>query len=389
MGLAQLIVKATRLCNLRCTYCYDWRDGPDQTMPFPVLARMTAAVLRDPQHDVVTFNWHGGETTVLPLSFYEKALLIQARFRRPAQAIYNSLQTNATRLTPEWAGFLRAHAFSVGISLDGPPEIHDRYRRYAGGQPSFADVAAGMQILRDHGISFSVIMVIDEAGLELGPDRLFDFCLQQGITDLGLNFVTPENRPDAAPAGKPAHYVEPARMTGFLVRLYDLWCAHGDPNIHIRELDALRRSLVGCFAGPCTFSGGCFGLVYRIEPNGDVFHCDYFGQDRRYRWGNVLEDDFSALRRSANLEQLQRENHQALAAMAGCPNFAVCHGWCPHERYLSLHHDPDHRADCCGLSDLIDHLRPRERARRAALPVPLVVPTAGTPATGPETLQLA
>src|SRR5262245_24331312 len=99
MGFVSLIVKGTRLCNLRCTYCHDWRSGQDQTMTFPVMARTIAAALRDPEYDAVEFIWHGGETTVLPIAFYEKALLIQSRFRRPGQLIRNLIQTNGTRLT--------------------------------------------------------------------------------------------------------------------------------------------------------------------------------------------------------------------------------------------------------------------------------------------------
>src|SRR5581483_2761405 len=102
MGHVGLIVKATRLCNLRCSYCHDWRSGPDQTMSFPVLARMTAAALRDPEHQLIDFVWHGGETTLLPAGFYEKAMAVQARFRRPGQGIVNIIQTNGTLLTPKW-----------------------------------------------------------------------------------------------------------------------------------------------------------------------------------------------------------------------------------------------------------------------------------------------
>ena len=94
---ATLVVKATRLCNLRCSYCHDWRAGPDQTMTTAVLGRMTRAALEDPEHDAVEFVWHGGEATVLPLSFFRKALTAQARYQRPGQMVRNTIQTNGTR----------------------------------------------------------------------------------------------------------------------------------------------------------------------------------------------------------------------------------------------------------------------------------------------------
>src|SRR4029077_20302558 len=90
-----MIMKATRLCNLRCTYCHSWREGPNETMTFPVLARATRDALRDPSARSIDFVWHGGEATLLPLSFYRKALWLQQRFRRPGQSVHNNLQTNA------------------------------------------------------------------------------------------------------------------------------------------------------------------------------------------------------------------------------------------------------------------------------------------------------
>ena len=142
-GHLGLIVKGTRFCNLRCSYCHDWRTGPGQTMPFPVLARMVAAALQDPEHDAVSFFWHGGEPLVLGREWYEKALYVQARLRRPRQRIVNALQTNGTLVDAAWARFFRAHDIRVSLSLDGPPDLHDKHRVYASGRPSFRDVTRG------------------------------------------------------------------------------------------------------------------------------------------------------------------------------------------------------------------------------------------------------
>jgi uncharacterized protein len=359
MGHAGLIIKGTRLCNLRCAYCHDWRAGRDQSMSFPVMARLIATALRDPEHDAIDFIWHGGETTLLPQAFYEKAMYVQSRFRRPGQVICNSIQTNGTRLTPAWARFLRANRFSVGVSIDGPPEVHDRVRRYASGRPSSADVARGIRLLREYGVPFSVLMVIDAEALALGPDRVFDFFLEHDIKNYAVLAAKPDNDPDAPPGTPATHYTDPARMAAFLTRLYDRWLEHGDPDIQIRELDGIRRRLTGARAGFCTLAGGCLGKYYLIEPNGDVAHCDLFLGDARYTLGNILTHDFAALRGGAPLRALQAENERALDAMRACPDFALCNGWCPHERYLSARHNPMHEAGCCGLRDLIAHIRRR------------------------------
>lgn len=364
MSHASVIMKATRSCNLRCAYCNDWRAGAGQTMSFEVLARAIAAALRHPRHDRVHFDWHGGEPTLLGRRFYERALLLQSRFRRPGQAVANTVQTNATLLDREWAEFLRDNEFLVGVSVDGPPEVHDRYRRDAAGRPTFARTVHGIELLRAAGVPFSVIMVIDRASLRLGPGAIFDFCLEAGIRQYALNFVMPPAQPDAPPGTPAEHYVTPAEMCAFLGGLYDRWRAHGDPDVAIRELDALRRSISGAYPGPCTFSGGCFGAVFRVEPNGDLHHCDYFGDDPAYRWGNVLTDGL-AVSGGPALRRARAANREALRELAGCPEYATCRGWCPHTRYTSRRHDPDHRDDCCGLRPLITHLRSHE-------PVPLV-----------------
>ena len=340
-------------------------------MSFPVMSRTIAAALRDPDHKLVSFIWHGGETTVLPQTFYEKALLVQARFRREDQRVRNVIQTNGTRLTPDWARFFRANRFAVGISLDGPPEIHDRYRRYASGRPSFQDVARGIKLLRESDVPFGALMVIDEGALQVGPDRVFDFFVEHEIKSFGFLGAKPTNQPNAKPGTPTDHYTDIDTMMGFLARIYDRWREHGDPEVRIRELDGLRARLRGGGAF-CTLLGGCLGQYFVVEPNGDVAHCDNFVGDRRYTLGNIMEHDFAQLRASPNLLALQVENEQALDAMRDCPEFGVCNGWCPHERYVSLRHNLRHCSDCCGLRPLIQHIRarmPKEEEQVTALAV--------------------
>jgi uncharacterized protein len=151
-------------------------------------------------------------------------------------------------------------------------------------------------------------------------------------------------------------------MIPFLKRLYDRWRDHGDPNLRIREVNALRSRIAAKSTFFCTVSGGCFGEFFGIEPDGEVSHCVDFVGDRRYVVGNILDADFAAMRRGGSMQALTAENEQALARLRTCPNFAVCNGWCPRERYTSLRHNPAHRDNCCGLSDLIDYIRAREQA---------------------------
>lgn len=368
-----LIVKGTRLCNLRCSYCNDWRAGANQTMRLPVLAHTLLKALRHSNPAVLDVVWHGGETTLLPRRFYERALYLQSRFRQPGTTIRNEIQTNATRIDADWAAFLARHSFSVGISLDGPAEIHDLTRRYVSGAGSFADVLRGVAVLRDHGIEPSVLMVLDEEAFALGPRRIFEFFLEAGLPRFGLLPVKPPNDPAAVPGTPAERYVDPPRFMAFMAELDDIWREHGDPAVHIRELEVLRRRVAGTRHRPCTLAGGCLGTYYLVEPDGRVAHCDLFLGDEQYSLGNVLTDDFVTMAAGPAMQALREANERALAAMRACPGFEVCQGWCPHERYASVRHNPAHRAECCGLLPLIDHLRDH--------PVPLDAD--GCPQPGP------
>jgi len=354
---AALIIKATRLCNLRCTYCHDWRVGPGQTMSYAVVVAMTAKVLGDPLHDTIDFIWHGGEPTLLGRAFFEKAVHAQARLRRPGQAITNSFQTNATRIDDDWALFLGRNRFAVSISLDGPAFIHDAQRRHRSGRPSSDDVARGIECLQRHGIPLSALLVVDRQTLDLGPDLVFDFLVSHGITSFGLLAAKPVNTPDAEPCSHAEHYVRPGEMGRFLAGLFDRWVAHGDPRLRIREFDALLKRLLGRPAVTCVLAGHCFGSYFMIEPQGDVSHCDLFLGDPAFSLGNVVTATFAEFRSSPAMTAARRQNEGAVEAMRACKNFAICNGWCPHERYTAARHDPDYSQRCCGLGGLIDHVR--------------------------------
>ncbi len=357
-----LIVKGTRLCNLRCKYCHDWRVGRDQVMPFEVMLPLISGALQDSAHQSVEFIWHGGETTLLPISFYEKAVFLQSRFRRAAQTVRNTIQTNGTRLTSEWISFFRANQFAVGISLDGPPELNDHVRVHPSGRGSSTEIRRGMDLLREGGVPFSVLMVIDEDSLDMGPDRIFDFLLTSGINSVGFLAAKPLNQRSAVPGTQVAHYVDPKRMNAFLKRIYDRWLSEGAGAMRIRELESLRARIGGDGARTCTLAGNCFGQYFLVEPDGTVAHCDVFDGDDHYTLGNVVRESFAAIRGAQRLESLKSEWHADQNQMSSCPEFGVCQGWCPHESYVSKRHNLSHFPGCCGLRDLIEHIRSKTAA---------------------------
>jgi serine-type anaerobic sulfatase-maturating enzyme len=350
-----VIMKATRLCNLRCTYCHSWRSGPNQKMSFEVLARATHGALRDPSVGSVDFVWHGGEATILPVGFYRKALWLQERLRRPGQTVLNTMQTNGTRMSDEWLAFLREHDIGVGVSLDGPPEIHDIRRLDAAGRPTSARVREGIERLQAAGISrWGVLMVVDEDVCRVGPRRILEYLDEIGVERVALLNVLPEN----TPAGTPLQgdYLRFPRYVEFLRDIFDVWWNEYRERIVVRELADLSGQVAGGDAQICVFAGECFGVYLTVEPTGEVSACDKYIDDDEYRFGHVLETGLAGAQLSKRLDAVRRENTRAVEGMRDCRWFGVCHGGCPHDRYTGERRLPGYDGRCCGLAPLLDDM---------------------------------
>jgi uncharacterized protein len=350
-----VIMKSTRLCNLRCTYCHSWRAGPNQTMTFPVLAHATWGALRDPGVRFVDFVWHGGEATLVPQRFYEQALWLQERFRRPGQTVLNTVQTNGTRLSDEWLEFLRTHDFSVGVSLDGPPEVHDARRVDVAGRPTSARVRKGLEQLRAAGIDrHGALIVVDEEIIAAGAQRVLDYMVEIGIRGVALLNVLPENTPAGTPLT--GDYLPFPSFVDFLGDLFRVWWPTYRDRIEVRELADLAAQLTGAAPGICVFAGECFGLYLTVEPTGEVSACDKYIDDDMYRFGDVLSTGLMGARVSEQLALVKAENKRAAERMRECRWFGICHGGCPHDRYTGERRLPGYDGRCCGLAPLLDEM---------------------------------
>ncbi len=352
-----VVMKATRLCNLRCTYCNYWRDGPGQVMTFPVLARTLYGVLSDPNVRQAEFIWHGGEPTLLGTEFFRKALWLQQRFRRPGQVVRNRTQTNATQLSDEFVQFWRQFRFIVGVSLDGPPEIHDRRRVDRLGRPTAATVRRGLDRLVAAGHDPRVLLVVDDAAIDAGAERILSYLLELGLRRVGLLNVVPENTPRGATG--PGAYLAWPRYVGFLRDLFDLWWPDHVSAINLREIADLARQLLGGPPQLCNFAGDCFGSIFTVEPDGEVAACDRYVTVEAKHFGSVAVTPFPELATGPRMHELVTANHAATRATARCRWFEVCHGGCPHDRDLSASLIPGWDNGCCGLAPLLDHMAER------------------------------
>jgi uncharacterized protein len=352
-----VIVKATRLCNLRCTYCNYWREGPNQIMRFRLLAQLMRDAVADPGVRDVEFIWHGGEPTLLPVGFYRKALWLQEQFRQPGQVIRNRMQTNATRIPPEFLEMWRRYRFIVGVSLDGPPEIHDRRRIDKVGRPTSAAVRAGLVQLREAGIDPRILMVCDRTVVGAGAPRVLEHLLEIGVTRVGLLNVVPDWNAGDEPGDAYLPFPDYLR---FLDEMFHLWWPQHRDAIVLRELATLAGQIAGREPALCNFQGGCFGRIFTVEPTGEVAACDRFVGDPVHQYGTLgglerrtLQD----LVRGPMLAQMSAANDAEVARLTSCEWFAVCIGGCPHDRELVDRYEREVPDGCCGLAPLLASMR--------------------------------
>ena len=359
-----LIVKTTRKCNLRCSYCHDWRSR-GEPLSFETLAHLTAKALQNPRHRLVNFIWHGGEPLLLGQTFFKRALSLQEKFLQPRQFVINSVQTNGTLVTDEWCELLKRNRFTVGLSIDGPEPLHNLNRSYASGRGSYHDVTRAIELLKRHDLNFGVLVVLNQNTSRLSAREIFDFVLNDlGVKTFSFLPAVPDNIPGALSGERATgDFFDMSRYDDFMIEVFDTWLALDDPDVRIRELDGILRSVMGGNSQCCTLAGNCIGENYHIEPNGDVFHCDKYVGDPAYHLGNVLVDDFDTLRESDKFRALIAEERHNQALMASCPHHAVCNGGCPHDRYIARKYDPTFDGRCCGQSALIEHIKTKVAGR--------------------------
>lgn len=358
-----LIMKSTRLCNLRCTYCNAWREGPNQNMTFEVLARVTHGVLRDsrlPPEDGIrtgttstTFVWHGGEPLLRNPRFYVRALWLQHRWRIADDHVSNVVQTNGSRISAEYIELCQSFGLGIGVSLDGPPEIHDQRRLDAAGRPTHQRVREGLNRLQEAGLGKSVIMVLDEDHLALGPRRVLEHLDDLGVENVSLLNLVPGNTEQGIDGdGAWLHW---ARYLTFMRDLFQIWYHEYRDQVKIRELSEPMQILTGEAPTLCIYMKDCFRYAFDVDPEGTVTGCDKYVGDSAFRYGSVLDTPVSEVMTNAMVQiQRDRDRHDT-EAMSDCRWFHVCQGGCPHDRDVNAAMGVELEG-CCGLGPLLDDM---------------------------------
>jgi len=351
-----LILKATRLCNLRCTYCNSWRSGPGQVMDFGTLATLMRETLLTPGLHKLQIVWHGGEVTLLPKEYVKKALWLQERFRSATVTVDNCIQTNGTLLTPDWVDFLAAHRISVGVSVDASPAIHDLRRLTKAGRGTWSATLQGIENLRKANIPFGVLAVVDEHAIALGAEAYLEQLAALNVRGVALLNALPANEPDRPNSSA---YLAWDQFQLFLRELFAIWWSKHRSSFELRELQALVDAVQGGTHGLCIYAGNCMGKYLTVEPDGRISACEKYVGNPDYEFGRLGEDGGlgAMLERSPRLAQAAATVDRQKAAAANiCDYYRYCSGGCPHDDLNNTRFGQP-SGQCCGMRDLIDDIR--------------------------------
>lgn len=361
-GFQVFVKPAGAACNLACGYCYyldrgpaGERGGDPARMPEDLLEPYIAQHIAASPDEIVRFSWHGGEPTVLGVGFFRRILVLQRRLCPPGRTIANGLQTNGTLLDEEWGRFLAEEGFSVGLSLDGPRDLHDRYRRTRGGKSAFDGTMCGYGILRRSGVPTDILCVVG-AHNEARPLEVYRF-----FKDIGAAFVTflpLVGRRGGGPGEAGPGSVSPDGWGDFLCAVFDEWVERDIGRIKVQIFEEAARTAFGQEHSLCIFRPEC-GDVPVLERNGDFYACDHF-VDAAHRIGNIRETPLAELledpaQRSFGLAKLERLPRVCRA----CEVLAVCNGECPKNRFVPAPDGgPDRNYLCAGYRTFFNHARP-------------------------------
>lgn len=344
------------LCNLHCRYCFylektalypnrqRWRMRAD------VLETFVRQYIHTQAGPEVHFAWQGGEPTLLGLSFFREVVALQRRHAN-GKTIANALQTNGTLLDDEWCEFLAAERFLVGISIDGPQALHDRYRLDKQQRPTFDAVMRGLECLKRHGVEFNTLTVVSRANSHR-PREVYRFLKRSGSRFVQfiplvereaparsktprLGFAEPVEDGRANGSNTLAECsVEPEQYGAFLCAVFDDWVRNDVGQTYVQLFDVALGNWLGLESSLCTFASRC-GSAFALEHNGDVYSCDHYVYPR-YRLGNLMSHDLVAIAGSDAQRRFASLKSDSLPWYCRqCRYRFACNGGCPKHRFAT------------------------------------------------------
>lgn len=374
-------------CNLACTYCYylskeTLPDGPGAgVMNDETLELFIRQYIEGNTGPAVIFSWQGGEPTLQGLDFFRRVVALQKRYAKSGQKIENDLQTNGVLLNEEWAAFLKEHRFLVGLSIDGPRELHDGYRVNKGGAPTFDKVMAAAHLLRKAGVKFNTLTCVHRLNARK-PLDVYRF-LRRELDSTYIQFIpivqkkgfesrTPFLEDPAllptlgSPAAHPGHpdsvvtdwSVDPDDFGYFLSRVFDEWRRKDMGKVLVNHFETLVAQHLGLPAQICVYGEFC-GKGVAIEHDGSVYACDHYVYPE-YRLGSIREKPLGDMVFDpAQVKFGYAKSDDLPRYCRDCTYLGDCWGECPKNRLIrSPDGEPGLNYLCSGLRRFFKHAMP-------------------------------
>jgi uncharacterized protein len=351
------------ICNLDCKYCYFLSKerlypGSNFRMSETLLEEYTRQYIDALRVPEVTFAWQGGEPTLMGLDFYQQAIGYQQKHRKPGMHIYNTLQTNAVTLDDAWCQFFAEHDFLIGVSLDGPQQLHDAYRVDKGGAPTFNRVMSGIRLLQQHGVAFNILTTVHAANAD-HPLDIYRFLRDE----VGTNFmqfipIVERNNDTGYQEGSDVteRSVGAEQYGKFLISIFDEWVRQDVGRVFVQIFDVALAAWTGNSPGLCIFEETC-GTALEMEHNGDVYSCDHYVEPA-YKLGNINDVPLS------QIVVMDKQRDFGLFKRDSLPDYCrqcdvrfVCNGGCPKDRIINTPDgDPGLNYLCAGYKAFFTHI---------------------------------
>jgi serine-type anaerobic sulfatase-maturating enzyme len=328
------------ICNLNCSYCFFLAKEhlyPDSRfrMTDEVLESFLCQYLAAQRVPHATVAWQGGEPTLMGLDFYRRSIAYEQKYARSGVTIERTLQTNGTLLDEEWCTFFRQHHYLVGLSLDGPRELHDAYRVDKAGHPTFDRVLHAARLLQEHNVEFNILCAVSAANVT-HPAEVYRFFRD----DVGAQFIqfipiVERNNETGFQEGNTVtdRSVTAEQWGHFLITVFDEWVTRDVGRVFVQHFDAALAAWAGAPPALCIFSPTC-GNAFALEHNGDLYSCDHFVEPDCLL-GNILKTPLIELVSSDAQRQFGLNKRDTLPQHClECPVRFACHGECPKNRFI-------------------------------------------------------
>lgn len=382
------MVKPTgSICNLDCTYCYYLHKkellGSESKFQISddILEMHIRQYIEGQDGPDVVFSWQGGEPTLLGVGFFEKVVELERKYKKPYQRVENDLQTNGTLLNEEWARFLRQHNFLVGLSIDGPEELHNAFRVAKNGSPTFDKVFAASELLHAYDVPFNSLTVVNRMNAQ-HPLEVYRF-LRKRVRPREMQFIPciepkvfrsvapqkwdpntlPQYDSPAAHPGNPDSVVtdwsvDPDDWGTFLCEIWDRWYSRDYGRVFINLFETAIAQWMGMEAQLCIYHEFC-GKGVAVEHDGSLYSCDHYVYPE-YRLGNIMDTSSSRLVFSERQQQFGFAKSKSLPQYCrNCKYLFACNGECPKNRLIRTPDgEPGLNYLCSGLQKFWKHIDP-------------------------------